>query len=108
MMFTNSSCKLSDHWRELMMKQSWYFFKYCVLVFALTQPNLLLAHSDLTLVNFGGNAARAQMLVLLRPWEADNNAFTTMEEYNGGIEEIRRQVNTANVTWDVILSLIHI
>ncbi len=60
------------------------------------------AHSDLTLVNFGGSAARAQMLALLRPWEQQTGSYATMEEYNGGIAEIRRQVEAANVTWDVI------
>ncbi len=65
-------------------------------------PAPSLAHSDLTLVNFGGSAGRAQMLALLRPWEAETGSYATMEEYNGGIEEIRRQVESANVTWDVI------
>ncbi|MDA7963617.1 ABC transporter substrate-binding protein [Ruegeria sp.] len=63
------------------------------------------AHSDLTLVNFGGSAARAQMLALLRPWEKETGSYATMEEYNGGaagIAEIRRQVEAANVTWDVV------
>ncbi len=60
------------------------------------------AHSDLTLVNFGGSAARAQMLALLRPWEKQTGSYAEMAEYNGGIEEIRRQVEAANVTWDVI------
>lgn len=65
-------------------------------------PFQVQAHSDLTLVNFGGSAARAQMLALLRPWEKETGSYATMEEYNGGIEEIRRQVDSANVTWDVI------
>lgn len=73
-----------------------------VVALGFTQPESAAAHSDLTLVNFGGNAARAQMTVLLRPWERSTGKYTTMEEYNGGIDEIRRQVNTANVTWDVI------
>ncbi len=65
-------------------------------------PGTVSAHSDLTLVNFGGSAARAQMLALLRPWADRTGAYATMVEYNGGIEEIRRQVEAANVTWDVI------
>ncbi|MCY4540932.1 MAG: ABC transporter substrate-binding protein [Rhodobacteraceae bacterium] len=65
-------------------------------------PGQVSAHSDLTLVNFGGSAARAQMLSLLQPWGRITGDYVTMVEYNGGIEEIRRQVESANVTWDVI------
>ena len=60
------------------------------------------AHTDLVLVNFGGTAARAQMLALLRPWEQESGKRAEMESYNGGLEDIRDQVEAANVTWDVI------
>lgn len=61
-----------------------------------------LAHTDLTLVNFGGTAARAQILALLRPWEEKTGKRAEMLEYNGGIDDIRSQVEAANVTWDVV------
>lgn len=60
------------------------------------------AHSDLTVVNFGGDSARAQMLTWLRPWEDQTGKYTEMEYYNGGLAEIREQVETANVKWDVV------
>mgnify|MGYP001799834844 FL=1 len=61
-----------------------------------------LSHTDLIVTNFGGTAARAQMLALIMPWEAETGKTVEMEEYGGGIDEIRRQVMSANVKWDVI------
>lgn len=67
---------------------------------ALAQPAV--SHTDLVVVNFGGTAAKAQMLSLIRPWEEKTGQYVEMEEYGGGIAEIRRQVEAANVKWDVI------
>ena len=72
------------------------------LLLAVPAADVAKAHTDLVLVNFGGSAARAQMLALLRPWQEQTGKFGEMEEYNGGIEEIRSQVEAANVKWDVI------
>lgn len=63
---------------------------------------IALSHTDLIVTNFGGTAARAQMLALIMPWEAETGKTVEMEEYGGGIDEIRRQVMSANVKWDVI------
>ncbi len=60
------------------------------------------AHRDLTVVNWGGDLARAQMQAWILPWEKENNKSAEMVYYGGGVGQIREQVNTTNVTWDVI------
>ncbi|MGI9304911.1 MAG: ABC transporter substrate-binding protein [Gammaproteobacteria bacterium] len=60
------------------------------------------AHTDLRIVNFGGAMARSQMLAYIRPWEQLNQKSVEMDEYNGGIEDLRAQVEAANVKWDVV------
>ncbi len=53
-------------------------------------------------VSFGGDYTRSQMLSMVRPWEAASGKFVNMSDYGGGIAEIRSQVNSANVSWDVV------
>jgi putative spermidine/putrescine transport system substrate-binding protein len=45
---------------------------------------------------------RSQMLGFVRPYEAQIGARVNVVSYNGGISEIRDQVESANVTWDVV------
>lgn len=45
---------------------------------------------------------RSQMLGIVRPYEDENNARVNVAHYNGGINEIRDQVESANVVWDVV------
>jgi putative spermidine/putrescine transport system substrate-binding protein len=45
---------------------------------------------------------RSQMLGFVRPYEKKNGVRVNVVGYNGGIAEIRDQVESANVTWDVV------
>ncbi|MDX1528339.1 MAG: ABC transporter substrate-binding protein [Gammaproteobacteria bacterium] len=56
----------------------------------------------LTVVSWGGSYTRSQMLAYVKPYREANNEWVQMETYNGGLQEIRRQVETANVVWDVV------
>ena len=60
------------------------------------------AHTDLTLVNFGGQAGYAMMQSGVRPWMSNTGKHVEMVNYGGGIAEIRSQVQQDNVTWDVV------
>ena len=60
------------------------------------------AHTDLTVVNWGGDAARAQMLALVRPFEQTTGKSVNMDHYSGDLQAIRDQVDAANVKWDVL------
>ena len=60
------------------------------------------AHRDLTVVDWGGDLARAHMQAWVLPWEKEYNKSADLVYYGGGIGQIRDQVNTTNVTWDVV------
>lgn len=57
---------------------------------------------DLIVVSWGGAYTRSQMLAYVMPFRERIDEWVWMETYNGGLEEIRRQVETANVVWDVV------
>ena len=45
---------------------------------------------------------RSQMLGFVRPYEETSGTRIFVEHYTGGIKEIRDQVESANVVWDVV------
>ena len=57
---------------------------------------------EITFTSWTGPYMRSQMLGFVRPYEAETNARVNVEHYNGGISEIRDQVESANVKWDVV------
>jgi len=57
---------------------------------------------DLTVVSWGGSYTRSQMLAYVKPYRKESGEWVAMETYNGGLDEIREQVETANVVWDVV------
>lgn len=57
---------------------------------------------DLTVVSWGGSYTRSQMLAYINPYRELRGEWVSMETYNGGLDEIRQQVETANVVWDVV------
>ncbi len=56
----------------------------------------------LTVVSWGGSYTRSQMLAYVIPYRRKLGEWVEMETYNGGLAEIRRQIETANVVWDVV------
>ena len=58
--------------------------------------------NEITFTSWVGPYMRSQMLGFVRPYEAENQVRVHVESYNGGIDEIRDQVESANVTWDVV------
>lgn len=61
-----------------------------------------MAEKELTVVSWGGSYTRSQMLAYVNPYRQQSGQWVSMETYNGGLEQIREQVETANVTWDVV------
>ncbi len=57
---------------------------------------------ELTIVSWGGAYTRSQMLAYVKPYRISSGEWVSMETYNGGLDEIREQVETENVTWDVV------
>ncbi len=60
------------------------------------------ADGKLTMVSWGGAYGRATQRALLDPFAAATDTAVSMEDYNGGLAEIRAQVETGNVHWDVV------
>ncbi|WP_298855290.1 extracellular solute-binding protein [uncultured Ruegeria sp.] len=56
----------------------------------------------ITFTSWTGPYMRSQMFGFVRPYEQANNAKVHVAHYNGGISEIRDQVESANVVWDVV------
>jgi putative spermidine/putrescine transport system substrate-binding protein len=58
--------------------------------------------TEITFTSWTGPYMRSQMLGFVRPYEAQTGARVHVEHYAGGINEIRDQVESANVIWDVV------
>jgi putative spermidine/putrescine transport system substrate-binding protein len=57
----------------------------------------------LTVVSRGvGAYTKSQMLAFVNPYREAKNRWVNVEHYNGGLEQIRRQVRSFNVKWDVV------
>ncbi len=60
------------------------------------------AAQQLDMVSWGGAYTRSQILAFARPYEAETGVRINMEDYNGGLAELRNQVRSLNFRWDVI------
>ena len=60
------------------------------------------ADGKMTMVSWGGAYGRATQQALLDPFGKTAHFDLFMEDYNGGLAEIRAQVETGNVHWDVV------
>ncbi len=57
---------------------------------------------DLTVVSFGGAYGAAQKEHMIDPYEEATGTRVLFDDYAGGIAEIRAQVETGNIHWDVV------
>lgn len=56
----------------------------------------------ITVTSFGGAYGKSQIEAMHKPFEAKSRVKVLSEDYNGGLAEIRAQVSTGNVKWDVV------
>ena len=56
----------------------------------------------MTAVSWGGSYGRASIKAIHEPFTAATGITVRMEDYNGGLAQIRAQVETGNVHWDVV------
>jgi len=81
------------------MKKTLTMVSAAVLSIAVTSA----ASADsLTVVSWGGAYTKSQVEAYHKPWTAKTGANVISEDYNGGIAEIKAQVEAGNVTWDVV------
>ena len=61
------------------------------------------AHAaDLTVVSWGGAYTKSQIEAYHKPWMAKTGAKINSDDYNGGLAEVKAQVESGNVTWDLV------
>jgi putative spermidine/putrescine transport system substrate-binding protein len=56
----------------------------------------------LTIVSWGGAFTRSQMLAYVLPYRELRDRWVNVEDYEGGLDQIRDQVASANVKWDLV------
>lgn len=56
----------------------------------------------LTIVSWGGAYERSQIEAYFKPFTAATGIEIQIERYNGGINELRQQVQSGQLTWDVV------
>ena len=57
---------------------------------------------DLTIVSWGGAYTKSQTEAYFKPWMASTGHRILSEDYSGGLSEVKAQVESGHVTWDVI------
>ena len=63
--------------------------------------------ADLTVVSWGGAYTASQQKAYGGPWEKKTGKSIHWENYNGGLGEVRTQVESGTVTWDIVDVLPH-
>lgn len=60
------------------------------------------ADDSITIVSWGGPYERSQRKAYFEPFTAKTGIQVSVEQYSGGIDEIRSQVKAGDVTWDLV------
>ena len=60
------------------------------------------AGETLTVISWGGSYGQAVTRAYLEPFAAATGIEVRLDDYNGGLAQIRAQVETGNVHWDVV------
>lgn len=67
--------------------------------FTLVSPALA---SELTVVSWGGAFAKSQRAAYLESFASETGTAIRLAKYDGGLDEIRRQVSSGSLEWDVV------
>lgn len=57
---------------------------------------------SITVVSWGGSYTKSQVEAYHKPWTAATGNTVVSEDYNGGLAEVKAQVEAGNVTWDLV------
>jgi len=60
------------------------------------------AEDSITVVSWGGAYTKSQVEAYHKPWMAETGNKVVSEDYNGGLAEIKAQVESGTVTWDLV------
>ena len=71
-------------------------------VSAAALSSVALAEGQLTVVSWGGAYTKSQVEAYHKPFIAETGVQIISEDYNGGLAEVKAQVEAGNVTWDIV------
>jgi len=57
---------------------------------------------SITVVSWGGAYTKSQVEAYQKPWMAKTGNQVVSDDYNGGLAEVKAQVEAGNVTWDLV------
>ena len=60
------------------------------------------SNAAITVTSWGGAYTKSQLEAMHKPFTAETGVRINSEDYNGGLAEVRAQVESGNVTWDVL------
>jgi len=79
------------------------FFKFTALSAVGVLAAATAARADsLTVVSWGGAYSKSQIEAYHKPYAKKTGITVNSEDYNGGLAEIKAQVEAGNVTWDLV------
>ncbi len=58
--------------------------------------------AEITVVSWGGAYTKSQVEAYHKPWAAATGNTVVSEDYNGGLSEVKAQVEAGNVKWDLV------
>ena len=69
---------------------------------ALAVAGFAASAGEITVVSWGGAYTKSQVEAYHKPWMAMTGNTIVSEDYNGGLAEVKAQVEAGNVTWDLV------
>ncbi len=60
------------------------------------------AGDQITVISWGGAYTKSQTEAYQKPWMAKTGNTIVSADYNGGLAEVKSQVQSGNVTWDIV------
>jgi len=76
--------------------------KLLILTTALTGFGFSANAGEIVAVSWGGAYTKSQVEAYHKPWTAATGNTVISEDYNGGLAEVKAQVEAGNVTWDIV------
>lgn len=68
----------------------------------LIASSCIVAADELTFVSWGGAIEKVFLEAFIKPFEEETGVKVNVEDFNGGLAQIRTQVDTGNVYWDIV------
>ena len=84
------------------MKQETLKLSLVVAALAVFGSGSVHAQQTLTVVSWGGAYTHSQVKAYHEPFMAKTGVKISSEDYNGGLAQVKAQVESGNVTWDVV------